>query len=492
MMTMDPRHTIPPMTAAEMTIGARPTLGTGDVIDVFNPVDGSLLAQVPSASTEQVDRAVSAAAAAFPGWAATGREERSRQIHSFCDLLDENFDVLLATIIAEVGTPVTLAETLQIRYPIEQMRWYADFILIDDTVDLGPADYGAPRNSVVFRRPVGVVAAISPYNYPLHLGLWKVGAALAAGCTVVLMPSPRTPLSVLAVGRLAKKAGLPDGVLNVIVGGPETGRSLTEHELVDKISFTGSDAVGQSIIAQSAPGIKRVTLELGGKSPAIVLPDADLDVAANQIHRRYTRNAGQGCASPTRLLVHEDAVDDFIAVSRRVYGDLTVGDPWDRATDIGPVIRAEHLEKIEAMVAGAQERGASIVAGGGRPDGDDGWWVNPHLLGGVGNDDPIAQNEVFGPVAVLIPYSGLDEAVEIANASRFGLNGYLYGDPEVAAQVAPRLRVGTIAINEASGLRPDAPFGGFGFSGIGREGGVWGISAFQEIQHIQYPLTGGK
>lgn len=491
-MALDPRHSIPPLTAPEMTIAGHQVLGEGPEIEVFSPSDGSLLATVPSATSEQVDAAVTAAAAAFSTWATTPREERSRLIHRFCDLMTENFDVLLSTIINEVGTPVTLAESLQLRYPIDQMRWYANYILDDDTVDLGESSYGAPRHSMVYKRPVGVVAAISAYNYPLHLGLWKVGAALAAGCTVVLMPSPRTPLAVLQVARLAQDAGLPEGVFNVVVGGPEVGQSLTEHERVAKISFTGSDTVGSHIMTQAAPGIKRVTLELGGKSAAIILPGADLDVAANQVHRRYTRNAGQGCASPTRLLVHESVKDEFTEASKRVYAELNVGDPWDRSTDIGPVIRLDHRARIESMVSDAVERGATIVAGGGRPDIDQGWWVNPHVLADLDNSDPIAQNEVFGPVAVIITYSDLDEAIAIANDSRFGLNGYIYGDPELAAQVASRVHAGTIAINEASGLRPDAPFGGFGYSGIGREGGVWGLSAFQEIQHIQYPIQKGE
>lgn len=491
-MALDPRKNIPPATAPEMVINGQAVLGKGAKIEVMAPADGSVLARIPSATPEQVDSAVVAAADAFSGWADTPRGERSRMIHRFCDLMEANFDALLSTIIHEVGTPITLAESLQLQFPLDQMRWYADLILEDDAVDLGVASYGTPRHSVVYKRPVGVVAAISAYNYPLHLGLWKVGAALAAGCTVILMPSPRTPLAVLQVGRLAREAGLPDGVLNVLVGGPDVGQALTEHPRIDKISFTGSDTVGSSIISQSAAGIKRVTLELGGKSAAIILPGADLDAAAAQVHRRYTRNAGQGCASPTRLLVHESVVADFIEATKRVYAELVVGDPWDRETDVGPVIRAEHLARIEGMVADAVDRGATVVAGGGRPDFSQGWWINPHVLAGLDNADPIAQNEVFGPVAVLLTYTDVDEAVAIANDSRFGLNAYIYGDPALAAEIAPRLRTGTVAINEASGLRPDAPFGGFGHSGIGREGGIWGISAFQEVQHIQYPLEKGE
>lgn len=491
-MALDPRQNIPPTTAPEMVINGQAVLGEGPEIEVMAPVDGTVLARIPSATAAQVERAVDAAAGAFDAWANTPRAERSRLIHRFCDQMEANFDALLSTIIHEVGTPITLAESLQLQFPLDQMRWYADLILEDDAVDLGVASYGTPRHSIVYKRPVGVVAAISAYNYPLHLGLWKVGAALAAGCTVILMPSPRTPLAVLQVGRLAREAGLPDGVLNVLVGGPEVGQALTEHSRINKISFTGSDTVGSSIISQSAAGIKRVTLELGGKSAAIILPGADLDVAAAQVHRRYTRNAGQGCASPTRLLVHESVAAEFIEATRRVYAELVVGDPWDRETDVGPVIRAEHLARIEGMVADAVGRGATVVAGGGRPDFAQGWWINPHVLAGLDNADPIAQNEVFGPVAVLLTYSDIDEAVAIANDSRFGLNAYIYGDPVVAAEIAPRLRTGTVAINEASGLRPDAPFGGFGYSGIGREGGVWGIAAFQEIQHIQYPLEKGE
>ncbi|MFF2652694.1 aldehyde dehydrogenase family protein [Streptomyces sp. NPDC058045] len=487
----DPRADLPLHLNPAMTVDGAEVVGTGTPLTVYDPATGRQLAEIPEASTEQTEAAVASARRAFPGWADLDGDRRAGHLHRLADAMEERFDRLLATVIGEVGTPVTLAEKLQVQYPIDQLRWFADAARTPAHRDLGTTDYGVPRRGVVYGRPVGVVAAISAYNYPLHLGMWKVGAALAAGCTVVLMPSPRAPLAVLELGRIAVEAGLPPGVLNVVVGGPEVGRALTEHPAVDKVSFTGSDGVGRQIVAQAAPGLKRVTLELGGKSAAIVLPGADLRAAAAALHPRYARNAGQGCASPTRILVHRSELDAFLQASKPVYDSLTVGDPWRPDTVVGPVIRPEHRARIEDMVAGAVDRGATVALGGGRPDHQDGWWVNPHLITGIGNDDPLAQEEVFGPVAVLMPYADLDEAVRTANGTRYGLSAYLQGDPVLAERIAGRLRAGTVSINEAAGLRPDAPFGGFGHSGLGREGGEWGLAAYLEPQHVQSPLGRG-
>jgi aldehyde dehydrogenase (NAD+) len=342
---------------------------------------------------------------------------------------------------------------------------------------------------VVSFRPAGVVVGITAYNYPLMLAASKIGAAMAAGCTTVLLPSPRTPLTSLMLGEMALEAGLPPGVLNVIVGGPEVGAALTGRHDVDRVSFTGSVEVGQAIMSQCVEHVTGVVLELGGKSPDIVLPDFELtDESVLGIHARYLRNAGQGCASPTRILVHEDMHDEFLEITRRVFGMVAVGDPWDPNTIVGPLIRPEHRARVEGFVERACAAGGQVVAGGGRPDRP-GWFVNPTLVGNVGPDTEIAQEEIFGPVGVLLTYRDLDEAVAIANNSRFGLAAYVHGDEESARALAPRLRAGSVYINGGGGLRPDAPFGGWGASGIGREWGEEGIREFLEPQHIQWRIS---
>jgi aldehyde dehydrogenase (NAD+)/betaine-aldehyde dehydrogenase len=339
---------------------------------------------------------------------------------------------------------------------------------------------------VVAYRPAGVTVGITAYNYPLMLAASKVGAAMAAGCTTVLLPSPRTPLTSLLLGEIALEAELPPGVLNVIVGGPDVGTILTSRHDVDRVSFTGSVEVGQAIMRQCVEHVTGVVLELGGKSPDIVLPEFVLDdESVLGIHARYLRNAGQGCASPTRLLVHQDMHDEFLEVTRRIFPTVGVGDPWDPNTIVGPLIRPEHRARVEGFIERALGAGGQIVAGGGRPERR-GWFVNPTLIGGVSPDAEIAQEEIFGPVAVLLTYRDLDEAVAIANGTRFGLAAYVHGDEETARALAPRLRAGSVYINGGGGLRPDAPFGGWGASGIGREWGEEGIREFFEPQHIQW------
>jgi aldehyde dehydrogenase (NAD+)/betaine-aldehyde dehydrogenase len=316
----------------------------------------------------------------------------------------------------------------------------------------------------------------------------KIGAALAAGCTTVLLPSPRSPLTSIILGELALEAGLPKGVLNVIVGGPEVGVALTHRGDVDRVSFTGSVGVGQAIMRQAVDHVTAVVLELGGKSPAIVLPSLELDYdSVSQLHLRYMRNAGQGCASPTRILVPEAKIEQFLELSRQVFATVPVGDPWQPDTVVGPLIRPEHRERVEGFVARAVDGGGTLLAGGGRPALDRGWFMNPALIGDVPWDAEIAQEELFGPVSVLFAYRDLDHAVELANSTKFGLAAYILGpDLDEARALAARLRAGTVYINGGGGIRPDAPFGGWGVSSIGREWGAEGIREYLEPQHVQW------
>jgi acyl-CoA reductase-like NAD-dependent aldehyde dehydrogenase len=478
-----------PTVLEDLVIDGQRVRGEGPGVEVVNPAKGEVLATVAQATVAQAEAALAAArrAADAGPWRPSTPAERSAALHRFCDAFEARSDALVATIVAEVGTPIQLAEPLQVGSALKHLRHYADLAARDLSRDLGPDD-APPSHSEVVYRPAGVVVGITAYNYPLMLAASKIGAAMAAGCTTVLLPSPRTPLTALILGEIGLEAGLPPGVLNVVVGGPEIGALLTQSALVDRVSFTGSVEVGQAIMSQCVEHVTGVVLELGGKSPAIVLPEAELtEELVSQIHLRYMRNAGQGCASPTRILVHESVYDEFLRLSREVYAKVPIGDPWDPATVIGPLIRPEHRARVEAFVARAVENGGAVLAGGGRPDGaGGGFFMNAALVGDVAPEAEICQEELFGPVAVLLKYRDLDEAVAIANGTKFGLAAYVFGALDEARALAARLRAGTVYINGGGGIRPDAPFGGWNASSIGREWGTDGIREFLEPQHIQW------
>jgi betaine-aldehyde dehydrogenase len=335
--------------------------------------------------------------------------------------------------------------------------------------------------------PVGVVVAIVPWNTPLFIAALKLGPALAAGCTVVLKPAPDAPLEFAVLMQAIEEAGLPDGVVNVVNGGASTGELLTEHPGVDKVSFTGSTAVGAKIAAACGSRIRRYSLELGGKSPAIVLPDAPLEETVPGLVSGVMGNNGQLCAALTRILLPRSRYDEFVTALTTAVAALTVGDPADRATDVGPLINEAARDKAEGFLQRARSEGATILTGGERPDGP-GWFVAPALVEAT-NDMEIAREEVFGPVAVVIAYDDTDgdaaEAVAIANDSRYGLVGAVWSaDADRAAAVAARLQVGSVAVNSTAVLDFASPFGGFKQSGIGREGGPEGIAGFVELQAI--------
>jgi aldehyde dehydrogenase (NAD+)/betaine-aldehyde dehydrogenase len=474
-----------------LLIGGELTPGAGRPLDVENPATEQSLGAVPTADADQLDAAVEAARTAFTGWSGLAGQRRRELLHNFADVFDKYAEAFTEAIIAEVGTPVSVAGPLQVSWLASHLRWYADQAAVDRTERLGTHGEPVPSDSEVAYRPIGVVAAVTAYNYPLTLAIHKLGAALAAGCTVVLMPSPRTPIATLLLARAVSESDLPAGVVNVVVGEADIARRLTEHRDVAKVSFTGSVEVGRQVMRQAADHLSGVVLELGGKSPAILLPDADLETWVPSLHLRYCRNGGQACAAPTRLLVHRSGWDRFLSLSRAVYDDqIPVGDPLDPATVVGPMIEARHRERVESYVADAISRGAVVAAGGGRPALSRGHYVNPALLVEVDNSWPIAQEEIFGPVAIAMPYDDVDEAIAIANASRYGLHAYLYtADVSAGRELAGRLRAGSVSINGGGGFRPDAPMGGFGISGVGRELGKWGIAEFLEPQHIQWPLS---
>jgi aldehyde dehydrogenase (NAD+) len=481
-----------PAWTLELSIAGQPVAGRAEPVAVFNPATEAELARVPQADADQVDQAIAAARGAFDDgpWSLMRGQERAKLMSQFADCLEARQEELVAGVVTEVGTPVSQTQGGQVGFPIQVLRVYAELARKDRTEHLGPNFEGIPSDSLVAYQPIGVVGVVTAYNYPILLALRTMGGALAAGCTVVLTPSPKAPLTTLMLARAAEEAGFPPGVVNVVVGGPDVGRRVSTNPGVDKVAFTGSRSVGRMIMEQAAGSIKGVTLELGGKSPSIVLPGVDAGPIVRRLHTRYLLNAGQGCAAPARMLVPRDYYDEFAELSREAFGKIKVGDPWDPKTVIGPLIRAEHRARVEGYVREALEGGASVLAGGGRPELEKGWYMNPILIGDVDNRSRIAQEEIFGPVGVVIAYHDIDDAVRKANDIAYGLAADVF-TPSVKAgiEVARRLRAGSVYINGGGAFRPDAPFGGFKGSGFGREYGEWGVREFLQPQHVQWTLS---
>jgi aldehyde dehydrogenase (NAD+)/betaine-aldehyde dehydrogenase len=469
-------------------IGGAFVEGEGAAMAVENPTTEAIITEVREASPSQIDDAVAAARRAFDSGIWRDGAQRRSVLLAIAELLDKERAELSGAMISDLGSPRALMDPLHIGITQQLLRFYAGQAVRDLTRDLGPDGNAAmPCASMVRYEPVGVVAAIAAYNYPLLIMALKIAPALAAGCTVIVLPSPQAPLATLMFARLLERAGVPAGVVNIVAGGAEIGRYLTEHPGIDKVSFTGSVHVGREIMRQAATGIKGVVLELGGKSAAIMLPDGDM---APQLacHLRYLRNAGQGCASPTRILVHESKFDEFLARSREFISAVKVGDPWEADTALGPVISKAHRERVEGYVQRAVAAGAEIVVGGGRPDFAKGWFIQPTLLARLDNGFEIAREELFGPVGVALPYRDIEEAIAIANDSTLGLASYIFGPLDQARAIAPRIRAGSVYINGGGLTRMDAPMGGFKQSGLGREYGPEGMMEYLEPQHIQWTL----
>jgi aldehyde dehydrogenase (NAD+)/betaine-aldehyde dehydrogenase len=468
-------------------------VGTGQDYVSVDPATGEELARWTGSDPEQAEAAILAARASFDDgrWRRRTPAERAAVLRRIADRLEDELEWLARLVTAEVGSPITLARSLQTATPIVNFRWAADMAEAGPRggyrEQLPPSEQPFPSESVLLREPIGVVSAITPYNYPINMIAWKVGPALAAGCSVVLLPSPRGTLCTLAFARLAAEAGLPAGVLNVVTGGPDIGRLLSSHAAVDMVTFTGSNAVGEAVMRAAAPTNKKVVLELGGKSPTVVLPGADLGTAVGPSLLRFCRNAGQGCGATTRIVVPRDQLADFVERAQRFLDEsVPVGDPTDERTEVGPLISAEHRARVEGYLERAVADGGTIVAGGGRVDDLPGWYLRPTLVTGVGPDHEICQDELFAPVAVVLPYDDLDEAVDIANNSRYGLNALVWGPHEQAVEVAMRLESGTVAINGGGGARPDVPWVGAKQSGVGMEMGTDGFAEFFTVRHLQW------
>jgi aldehyde dehydrogenase (NAD+) len=476
-------ETAPVAVARRMLIDGRLTEGTRTFASV-NPATGDVVGHAPDATARDAEAAVAAARRAFDttSWA-TDTALRIRCLEQLYQALRDNLEELRELTIAEVGAPRQTTHANQLEVPIEIVKYYAGLLgSYSLTEELAETEaYGQRHRRWVEKEAAGVVAAIIPYNYPNQIGLAKLAPALAAGCTVVLKGAPDTPLITLALGELiAEHTDIPPGVVNVLSSSDAAvGQVLTTHPEVDLITFTGSTATGRKIMEAASGTLKRVFLELGGKSAMILLDDADFAAAAMFAAFMICSHAGQGCAITSRLVVPRDQHDQIVEQVAAMMGQISYGDPTDPGIYMGPLISERQRDKVDGMVQRAVAAGATLVTGGKKVD--PGFFYTPTLLTGVDPDSEIAQEEVFGPVLVVIPHDGDDDAVRIANNSIFGLSGaVMSADTDRALGVARRIRSGTFSINGGNYFGPDAPFGGYKQSGIGREMGVAGLEEFME------------
>jgi acyl-CoA reductase-like NAD-dependent aldehyde dehydrogenase len=467
----------------------------GDVTEVVNPATEEIIGTAPVGGLDEVEAAIAAARAAFDSgpWARLTQHERCAVLNRFHDLLAARQDQLEELIVAECGATRALARIAHIgiamdhfQYALHEARRREPITPLAPVVSAGPGGRGVLGSAVTVREPVGVVSAITAFNYPFLINLAKIVPALLMGNTLVLKPSPYTPLEALVLGDLATEAGIPAGVLNIVTGGAEVGKALASDARVDMVTFTGSERIGATVMAQAAPTIKRVLLELGGKSALIACDDVDVEQVATQAAMGLIVQAGQGCGMCSRLLVHRSILPSFVAQAKTVLEGVTVGDPADPATQMGPLIREAQRVRVAGMVDAAVREGATVVTGGDRPTHlTRGFFYAPTLLTDVDNRDTIAQEEIFGPVGVVIGFDTDDEAVALTNESRYGLSGAVWSaDSGRAFSLAQRMRTGTVRVNGGSAV--EAPFGGYKRSGIGREYGTQGLDEYTETKSITY------
>jgi aldehyde dehydrogenase (NAD+) len=450
-------------------------------MDVINSTTEEVMGCVPEGTPEDVARAVAAARSAFDAWSQTSAQERASYLQRIAEGLKARQNEIAAIIAAEVGMPLPLATTVQAGLPAMVMGYYAS-LLTDFSFE------EKINNSLVVKEAVGVVGCITPWNYPLHQVVAKIAPALAAGCTVVLKPSEVAPLTAFVLAEIVESVGLPAGVFNLVTGyGPIVGEALAAHPDVDMISFTGSTRAGKRVNELASQTVKRVALELGGKSASIVLDDADFEKAVRATVNNCYFNSGQTCSAHTRLLVPEARLDDAVQIAKQAAEGFTVGDPTEGKAKLGPLVSSTQRERVRNYIRKGIEEGATLVTGGSEPPAglDKGYFVKPTVFSNVRSDMTIAQEEIFGPVLSIISYRDEEDAVRIANGTPYGLAGGVWsGDTERAKKLARRLRTGQVDINGGS-FNPLAPFGGYKQSGNGRELGKYGLEEYLETKSLQ-------
>ncbi|ABQ70498.1 succinate semialdehyde dehydrogenase [Rhizorhabdus wittichii RW1] len=453
-----------------------------DWIIVDNPATGAVLGRVPKLGREETERAIAAAERAQPAWSALLAADRARILRRFHDLMIERIDDLAALLTAEQGKPIVEAKG-EIRYAAAFIEWYAEEAkrIYGEVVPPHAAD----KRIIVLKQPIGVVAAITPWNFSAAMITRKIGPALAAGCTAIVKPASQTPFTALAIAALAEEAGIPAGVLNVVTGGAaDIGGALLDSPAVRKLSFTGSTEVGAVLYARSAPTIKKLSLELGGNAPFIVFSDADIDAAVEGAIASKFRNAGQTCVCANRLYAQADIYDAFVARLAEAAAALRVGDGRAADTQIGPLIDAAAVAKVEEHVADALDKGGAIVTGGRRGPFGDRYYV-PTVIRDVTQDMLVTREETFGPVAPVIRFERDEDVVAMANATPFGLAAYFYArDIGRIWKVAEAIEAGIVGVNTGLISTEVAPFGGVKLSGLGREGSRHGIEEYLEIKYV--------
>jgi len=464
--------------------------------DIINPATETLAGRAPNASVADAEAAAAAAAGAFPAWSRTAPAERAALIERAADLLDQKYQELVPLVQAETGATLRVTKQMQVPMAAVRFRRYAKGIEQELNIPIEPGIMpttalapGGIMGGVARRAPVGVVACITSYNFPMTNMAGKLGPALAMGNTVVVKPAPQDPLGIVKLGEVFQEAGFPAGVVNIIVSeGPYPAEALVASKHVDMVSFTGSTAVGQRIGAVAGHDMKRLLLELGGKGACIVFDDADLKTAITGITSVWAFHSGQICTAPTRVLAQRGIYDQLVEGLKGAAGHLKVGDPLERDTVLGPVITSVHRERIESYIQSARDEGATIVAGGERPDiNGTGFYVQPTLIADAKQGMRVVQEEIFGPVIVVVPFDDADEAAALANSTEFGLYDYVFSkDTGRAYEVAQQLRTGNVGINTVQ-RNHETPFGGFKMSGVGRDGGKFGFHAYSELQSIVWP-----
>ncbi|WP_338888402.1 aldehyde dehydrogenase [Rhodococcus sovatensis] len=463
------------------------TPSTEETLEVFSPATEERVGSTPVAAPADIDAAATAARAAFDSgpWARTTPAERAQVLARAAGLIEARSAELTAVISDEMGAPYSMVGMLQQTPALAVLNYYTE---LAGTFPWKETRVGAFGQTTVTREPVGVVAAVIAWNVPLFLAVNKLAPALLAGCSVLLKPAPETPLGANLLADIFTEAGVPEGVLSVLPGGAETGEYLVSHPLVDKVTFTGSTAVGRSIGTIAAQQLKRCSLELGGKSAAILLEDMDIPSTMPMLLISGLMNSGQACVAQTRILAPRSRYDEILDAMVAGAGWMKVGDPKDPATQLGPLISEKQRTRVEGYIAKGKAEGARVILGGGRPEGlDTGWYVEPTIFADVDNSMTIAREEIFGPVLAVIPYDSEDEAIKIANDSDYGLAGSVWTtNIDHGLEVAAQIRTGTYAINWYA-FDPSSPFGGYKNSGIGRESGPEGLDAYCELKSVLMP-----
>lgn len=479
-----------------LLIGGEWVDGANGTSRVVNPADESVVGEAPEASVEQANEAARAAQEALPAWAATPAAKRAELLQAASAKLAERREALVPLIISETGATAQVGSRMQVPVAITRLREYAALAVRDHDIALPPSPVpstplasGGLIGAVVARQPVGAVATISPYNFPLVNQAGKVAPALAAGNTVVMKPAPQDPLAVIELAEVLDAVGFPAGVVNIITSvDPAPAAALSSSRDIDMVSFTGSTAVGERIYEAGGATMKRLLLELGGKGAAIVREDADIKAAIAGLASVWGFHSGQICTAPTRAIVHSSRYDELVGGLQAVARRMQVGPPTEKSTVVGPVISGAQRDRIESYIGSGEQQGATVVVDGRRPEHmDQGFYVGPTLLAGCEPGMTVVQEEIFGPVISVLTFEDDDEAVALANGTDFGLYDYVFSaDVGKAYEMGRRLRTGNVGINTAQ-RNPHTPFGGFKMSGIGRDGAEFGLHAYTELQSIVWP-----